>query len=119
MPKGATLVNTARKEVIDEKGLMRALTEREDLKYVTDIAAGNQAALDEAFGKRVFATPRRWAPRRPRPTSMPVWPPHGRSWISSERATPVSGKQINGEYENRPERAEGVSASALRTVSAT
>ena len=39
MPKGATLVNTARKEVIDEEGLMRALTEREDLKYVTDIAA--------------------------------------------------------------------------------
>ena len=52
-------VNTARKEVIDEEGLMRALTEREDLKYVTDIAAGNQAALDEAFGKRVFATPKK------------------------------------------------------------
>ena len=59
MPKGATLVNTARKEVIDEGGLMRALTEREDLKYATDIAAGNQAALDEAFGKRVFATPKK------------------------------------------------------------
>ena len=59
MPKGATLVNTARKEVIDEEGLMRALTEREDLKYVTDIAVGNQAALDEAFGKRVFATPKK------------------------------------------------------------
>ena len=59
MPKGATLVNTARKEVIDEEGLMRALTEREDLKYVTDIAAGKQAALDEAFGKRVFATPKK------------------------------------------------------------
>lgn len=59
MPKGATLVNTARKEVIDEEGLMRALTEREDLKYVTDIAAGNQAALDEVFGKRVFATPKK------------------------------------------------------------
>lgn len=56
MPKGATLVNTARKEVIDEAGLVRALTEREDLKYVTDIAAGNQAELDEKFGKRVFAT---------------------------------------------------------------
>lgn len=56
MPKGATLVNTARKEVINEAGLVRALTEREDLKYVTDIAAGNQAELDEKFGKRVFAT---------------------------------------------------------------
>ena len=56
MPKGATLVNTARKEVIDEQGVMKALTEREDLKYITDIAAGNQAELDEKFGKRVFAT---------------------------------------------------------------
>ena len=56
MPKGATLVNTARKEVIDEQGVVRALTEREDLKYMTDIAAGNQAELDEKFGKRVFAT---------------------------------------------------------------
>lgn len=59
MPKGATLVNTARKEVIDEAGLMRALEEREDLKYVTDIAAGIQAELDEKFGKRVFATPKK------------------------------------------------------------
>ena len=59
MPKGATLVNTARKEVIDEAGLAKALTEREDLKYATDIAADTQAALDEAFGKRVFATPKK------------------------------------------------------------
>ncbi len=59
MPKGATLVNTARKEVIDEAGVMQALTEREDLKYITDIAAGNQAELDEKFGKRVFATPKK------------------------------------------------------------
>ena len=59
MPKGATLVNTARKEVIDEAGVLRALTEREDLKYITDIAAGNQSELDEKFGKRVFATPKK------------------------------------------------------------
>lgn len=59
MPKGATLVNTARKEVIDEEGLKRALAEREDLKYVTDIAAAIQPELDEAFGKRVFATPKK------------------------------------------------------------
>ena len=59
MPKGATLVNTARKEVIDEAGLAQALTEREDLKYITDIAADTQAALNEQFGKRVFATPKK------------------------------------------------------------
>ena len=45
--------------MIDEEGLMRALTEREDLKYVTDIAAGIQPELDEKFGKRVFATPKK------------------------------------------------------------
>jgi D-3-phosphoglycerate dehydrogenase len=59
MPKGGTLVNTARKEVIDEEGLVRILAEREDLKYSTDIAAGNQAELDEKFGVRVFATPKK------------------------------------------------------------
>ncbi len=59
MPKGATLVNTARKEVIDEEGMARILSEREDLKYITDIAADTQAALNERFGKRVFATPKK------------------------------------------------------------
>lgn len=56
MPKGATLVNTARKEVIDEEGLAKAFTERDDLKYITDIAADTQAELNEKFGKRVFST---------------------------------------------------------------
>ncbi len=59
MPKGAVLVNTARKEVIDEEGLAKALTEREDLKYITDIAADTQAELNEKFGTRVFATPKK------------------------------------------------------------
>ena len=56
MPKGATLVNTARKEVIDEAGLEKALEERPDLKYVTDVAPDNYEALREKFGLRVFAT---------------------------------------------------------------
>mgnify|MGYP003297809354 FL=1 len=59
MPKGGCLVNTARKEVINEEELVKVLTEREDLKYVTDIAADNQAELNEKFGKRVFATPKK------------------------------------------------------------
>ena len=59
MPKGATLVNTARKEVIDEAGLAKALEERPDLKYVTDVAPDNLAALQEKFGLRVFATPKK------------------------------------------------------------
>lgn len=59
MPKGATLVNTARKEVIDEPGLKRALAEREDLKYVSDVAPECCCELNECFGKRVFATPKK------------------------------------------------------------
>lgn len=56
MPKGGTLVNTARKEVIDEEGLVKAFTERTDLKYASDIAADINAVLNDKFDKRVFAT---------------------------------------------------------------
>ncbi len=58
MPKGATIVNTARKEVIGEEGLIKAMSERADLKYVTDVAP---AMMDEfsAFGARFFATPKK------------------------------------------------------------
>lgn len=59
MPKGAVLVNTARKEVIDEAGLEKALEDRPDIKYVTDVAPDNYAALQEKFGLRVFATPKK------------------------------------------------------------
>ena len=59
MPKGACLVNTARKEVIDEAGLEKALEERTDLKYITDVAPDNYAALKEKFGVRIFATPKK------------------------------------------------------------
>ena len=59
MPKGACLVNTARKEVINEEELIQVLGEREDLKYVTDIAAERMAEMKEKFGNRVFATPKK------------------------------------------------------------
>lgn len=59
MPKGATLVNTARKEVIDEVGLEAAMTERTDLKYVTDIAPDDVATMTALFGNRFFATPKK------------------------------------------------------------
>lgn len=59
MPKGATLVNTARKEVIDDAGLEKALEDRPDLKYVTDVAPDNIETLKEKFGLRVFATPKK------------------------------------------------------------
>ena len=59
MPKGATLVNTARKEVINEEGLMKAMEEREDLKYITDIAPDAKDLFAEKFGKRYFGTPKK------------------------------------------------------------
>lgn len=59
MPKGGVLVNTARKELVDEAGLMRALEERPDLKYITDIAPSNIEELKHKFGDRVFATPKK------------------------------------------------------------
>jgi len=59
MPKGACLVNTARKEVVNEEELMKIMEERPDMKYATDIAADTQAALHEKFGTRVFATPKK------------------------------------------------------------
>lgn len=59
MPKGATLVNTARKEVIDEASLLKALEERTDLKYITDVAPDNLEEMKEKCGLRVFATPKK------------------------------------------------------------
>jgi len=59
MPKGATLVNTARKEVIDEEGLLKIFKEREDFRYLSDIAPDNKEELTEQFGERVFFSPKK------------------------------------------------------------
>lgn len=59
MPKGATLVNTARKEVINEPGLIKAMSERTDLKYITDVAPEAKDEFAEKFGKRFYATPKK------------------------------------------------------------
>ena len=56
MKKGAALINTARKEVIDEEGLKKAMAEREDLKYATDIAPDCHAEIAEKLGNRYHAT---------------------------------------------------------------
>jgi D-3-phosphoglycerate dehydrogenase len=59
MPEGAVLVNTARKEVIDESSLEKVLAERTDFRYVSDIAPDNAATLKEAYPDRCFFTPRK------------------------------------------------------------
>lgn len=59
MPKNAVLVNTARKEVIDEEGLLQLFEERPDFRYVSDIAPDNAAAFVEKYKSRVFFTPKK------------------------------------------------------------
>lgn len=58
MPKGATLVNTARKEVIDEESLKMVFSERPDFKYVSDIMPDCHAELIQ-YGERYYATPKK------------------------------------------------------------
>ena len=59
MPKGGVLINTARKEVIDEPGLMKALEERPDLRYVSDIRPDTAEEFEKKFAARVFFTPKK------------------------------------------------------------
>lgn len=59
MPKNGVLVNTARKEVIDEEGLKKALEERPDLRYVSDIKPAQADEYEKLFGARVFFTPKK------------------------------------------------------------
>ena len=59
MPKGALLVNTARKEVINEAEMVKLMEERTDFKYVTDIMPANHAEMMEKFAGRYFATPKK------------------------------------------------------------
>lgn len=59
MPKNAVLVNTARKEVIDEEGLIKVFEERPDFKYLSDIEPDNKAVFIEKFDGRFFFTPKK------------------------------------------------------------
>ena len=59
MPKGATLINTARKEVICEEGMVKMMAERADFKYITDIMPSVHAELLEKYPTRYFASPKK------------------------------------------------------------
>ncbi len=59
MPKGAVLVNTARKEVICEAGLVKMMEERPDFKYITDIKPAVDADLAAKYPDRYFGTPKK------------------------------------------------------------
>jgi len=58
MHKGGILVNTARKEVINEPELLKLMAERTDIKYITDIMPDADAEF-KAFEGRYFATPKK------------------------------------------------------------
>jgi D-3-phosphoglycerate dehydrogenase len=59
MPKGATVINTARKEVIDEDGLRKMLEVRPDFKYISDIAPSNHEELVGKYENRYYSTPKK------------------------------------------------------------
>ena len=58
LPKGGILINTARKEVINEPELLKLLAEREDLKFITDIKPDADADFAK-FEGRYFSTPKK------------------------------------------------------------
>ena len=59
MRKNGVLVNTARQDIIDEEGLIRAMTERTDLHYVTDLKLKDHERAIEALGDRYLFTPKK------------------------------------------------------------
>lgn len=59
MPKNAILINTARKEIIDEESLTIALKERTDVRYIADVKPDNAEAMKSEFADRVFFTPKK------------------------------------------------------------
>ncbi|MCD4818107.1 MAG: 3-phosphoglycerate dehydrogenase [Candidatus Cloacimonetes bacterium] len=59
MKKGAAIINTARKEVVCEDGLSMIFSERDDLKYASDVAPVTKDELIEKFGNRVYFTPKK------------------------------------------------------------
>ena len=59
MPKGAFLVNTARKEVINEEDLLKLLEERPDFQYVSDIEPECKTVFEEKYKGRFYFTPKK------------------------------------------------------------
>jgi D-3-phosphoglycerate dehydrogenase len=59
MPENATLVNTARKEVVNEDDLVKILTNRDDFNYLSDIAPDIKNLIEEKFPGRFFFTPKK------------------------------------------------------------
>ena len=59
MPEGATLVNTARKEIVDEAGLLQIYNDRTDFRYISDIAPDCKPEIEAKYPGRFFFTPKK------------------------------------------------------------
>lgn len=59
MKNGATLINTARKEVINEEDLVKAFMEKKGFKYVSDVESDNVAFVKQNFADKVYFTPKK------------------------------------------------------------
>jgi len=59
MPNNGILVNTARKEVIDEDGLMKVMDDKSAFQYLSDIAPDTRDSFEEKYPDRVFFTPKK------------------------------------------------------------
>jgi len=59
MPENAVLINTARKEIINEGDLLQIMEERPDFKYISDIAPDQKETFEARFADRVFFTPKK------------------------------------------------------------
>lgn len=59
MPKGAVLINTARKEVINEDDLLRLMSERKDFSYLADVQPSKIADFEENYKGRFYFTPKK------------------------------------------------------------
>jgi D-3-phosphoglycerate dehydrogenase / 2-oxoglutarate reductase len=56
MPKNAVLINTARKELIDEEALLKIFEERSDFRYLADVAPECISIFEEKYKGRFLFT---------------------------------------------------------------
>ncbi len=99
--------------MIDEAGVARAMTERGDLKYITDIAPETQAEMAEKFGTRFFATAKKMGAETAEANINAGLLRRGRSSISSRREILVFRSISNPIYDGTERRPAGRSRPVL------
>ena len=108
MPKNAVLINTARKEIINEESLAEALRQRADVRYIADVKPDTAAAMAEEFGTRVFFTPKKMGAQTAEANINAGLAPVGS--VSQRRLEQIPGKQIILFFSFTQKRSEGLSS---------